>query len=71
MIKVGQIYKNIQGKIFVISYIGVYTITLVYEDGYVEMCESVNWIEKECKCLAKYSTFKEAVNSKEFRAGAK
>ena len=66
MIKVGQIYKTDQAEHFVVTYIGVYTVTLIFEDGYVIHKENRDWITKCNKLIAKYPTWQEAVNSKEF-----
>jgi len=66
-IKVGQIWKEYdRGNVFVITYIGVYTVTLIFQDGYVIHKENKDWILKQ-DFIAEYSTWQEAVNSVEFR----
>lgn len=69
MIKVGQVYKTDQAECFVVTYIGVYTVTLIFEDGYVIHKENRDWITKCNELIAEYPTWQEAVNSKEFNNG--
>ena len=73
MIKVGQIYKEKElpywrkheSNIFVISSID-FTACIIYKDGTVYRGVGIKWIKEDCKLIAKYSTWQEAVNSKEF-----
>lgn len=70
-IKVGQIYKTSSGSRYIITYMGIYNIYLLYDDGY-SMEYSISSMNKnyDDKLIAEYPTWQEAVNSQEFR-GAK
>lgn len=69
MIKVGQIYKQQNGEIFVITQIfHLRHMSVVYPDGYVQNHdlkeENENFLFH--RKIAEYPTWREAVNSKEF-----
>lgn len=68
MIKVGQIYKQGNGEIFVITLTRGHDFHVVYNDGYVAsypiIGENNPFIFDEL--IAEYNTWQEAVNSKEF-----
>ena len=66
MIKVGQIYKEEDGKRFVTTRKIEDTdmFEIIYEDGRTNN-HSIAWIA-DCEFIAEYPTWKEAVNSKEF-----
>lgn len=72
MIKDGQIYKQQNGEIFVVSQVcrDVY-ISVIYSDGYVQNydlrfdVQDFLFHEK----IAEYPTWRKAVNSKEFNNG--
>lgn len=63
MIKVGQIYKQVSGEKFVISYIADRDCFLIYNDGYTACYENKFIYDT---LIAEYPTWQEAVNSKEF-----
>lgn len=69
MIKAGQIYKQKNGEIFVVTSVKDRFISHLYNDGYAwtndcysGFAASVFW-----KLLDEYPTWQEAVNSKEFK----
>lgn len=74
MIKAGQIYKEKElpywrkheCNVFVISSID-FTACIIYKDGTVYRGIGIKWIKEDCKLIAEYPTWQEAVNSKEFR----
>lgn len=74
MLKVGQVYKQLgkpfwreqESDIFVITWIG-YTIHLIDTDGLTFDMAGNRWIEGDCELIAEYSTWQEAINSKEFK----
>lgn len=69
MIKVGQIYKSKNNTIFVVSDINKGFYSVVYKCGYAvtydENTISMPFVFAEL--IAEYPTWREAVNSKEFR----
>lgn len=71
MIKVGQIYKQRDNDIFVVTYINnSKLVCMLYTDGSIRMdfTDSLNqYIKYRCEFLAEYPTWQEAVNSKEFK----
>lgn len=72
MIKVGQIYKTPSGSRYIITYMGIYNIYLLYNDGYsMEYSLSSMKNNYDDKLIAEYSTWQEAVNSKEFKGEQK
>lgn len=72
MIKVGQIYKTPSGSRYIITYMGIYNIYLLYNDGYsMEYSLSSMKNNYDDKLIAEYPTWQEAVNSKEFKVGGK
>lgn len=75
MIKVGQIYKNRDGKIFLIAWESVYpynirSYCILYNNGEVDNITK-NKIIDDSKLIAEYPTWQEAVNSEEFKIGGK
>lgn len=73
MIKVGQIYrekrlpfwrKNNADKFIVCN--AEYNISVIYNDGKTDYV-GWEWIKGDCELIAEYSTWQEAVNSKEFK----
>lgn len=70
-IKVGQIYKQKNNEIFIVTLIQDGDVFLIYDDGYNASypIEAVNSPIVFNKLIAEYPTWQEAVNSKEFRGG--
>ena len=67
MIKVGQIYKTPSGSRYIVTYMGMYNIYLLYDDGYsMEYSISSMNNNHDDKLIAEYPTWKDAVNSLEF-----
>lgn len=64
--KVGQIYKQENGEIFVISCIEEDECHLIYSDGYTASYSFHSDTFGYDKLIAEYPTWQEAVNSKEF-----
>lgn len=77
MIKVGQIYKNNDEDIsFVITReyknnLGKSKYDWIYQSGVVGDYMSEHQVLSHTTLIAEYSTWKEAVNSKEFKVGGK
>lgn len=69
VIKVGQIYKQKNNEIFIVTLIQDGDVFLIYDDGYNASypIEAVNSPIVFDKLIAEYPTWKEAVNSPEFR----
>lgn len=75
MIKVGQIYKEKKlpnwrkhaSDMFVVSN-AYYNISVIYNDGKTDVV-GWEWIRDDCELIAEYSTWQQAVNSKEFNNG--
>ena len=67
MIKVGQIYKQPNDNLFVVSYTNENEYHILYSDGYT----ASYYYETSCisfdTLIAEYPTWQEAVNSKEFK----
>ena len=68
MIKVGQIYKEVNNEIYVISRIADKDCFVIYNDGYTA-CYEIKFIYDTL--IAEYPTWQEAVNSKEFKVDGK
>ena len=69
MTKVGQIYKQPNNEIFVVTFIDKESnVHLVYKDGYTASyrADVFNPFSFD-KLIAEYPTWQEAVNSKEFK----
>lgn len=67
-IKVGQIYKTPSGSRYIVTYIGTYNISLLYDTGYsMEYSISLMNSNYDDKLIAEYSTWQDAVSSKEFK----
>lgn len=74
-IKVGQIYKQTnkltwrawEKDIFVVTFV-TFHVHAVDTDGITSIV-GLDWVKKDCKLIAEYSTWQEAVNSKEFNNG--
>lgn len=72
MIKVGQIYKYENVGLFVISNIQdiddeFYNVTIIWQDGSAEIFKAIRKsMQIYGKFVTEYSTWQEAVNSKEF-----
>ena len=68
MIKVGQIYKQPNDDLFVVSHVYEHEYHILYNDGY-----TASYYYNEPSCLSfdtlvvEYPTWQEAVNSKEFK----
>lgn len=75
MIKVGQIYtekklpnwRKHASDMFVVSN-AYYNISVIYNDGKTDVV-GWEWIRDDCELIAEYSTWQQAVNSKEFNNG--
>lgn len=69
MIKVGQIYKQENGEVFVISQLQGVFYSVIYKDGYAVTYETISNNLKFVlfELIAEYPTWQEAVNSKEFK----
>jgi len=68
MIKVGQVYKTPYGSRYIITYMGMYNIYLLYNNGYsMEYSLSSMMDNYDDKLIAEYPSWQEAVNSKEFK----
>lgn len=68
MIKVGQIYKQKNNEILVVTQIQDGDVFIIYDDGYsvsYPIGEDSNLFIFD-KLIAEYPTWQEAVNSKEF-----
>ena len=69
MIKVGRIFKQKNGEVFVISNLNVVYYSVIYKDGYTVTYKTTDDNLKFVlyEQLAEYPTWQEAVNSKEFK----
>ena len=71
MIKVGQIYKQRDYDTFVVTYINnSKLVSMIYTDGSqrLDFTDSLRiFIQDYCELIAEYPTWKEAVNSSEFK----
>lgn len=66
-IKVGQVYKTPSGPRYIVTDIGTYNVYLLYDTGYcMEYPLSSMRKNYNDKLVAEYSSWKDAVNSKEF-----
>ena len=73
-VKVGQIYREKQlptwrkydCDTFVITHINHQSTNVVYKDGTTDYIGKY-FIDNDCEFIAEYTTWREAVNSKEFR----
>ena len=69
MIKVGQIYQTRQGTVALVTAYNEEEFFVISKDGssnrlpIIFSCE----LETNCKLIAEYPTWQEAVNSKEFK----
>lgn len=75
MIKEGQIYtekklpnwRKHASDTFVVTN-AYYNISVIYRDGKTDVV-GWEWIRDDCKLIAEYPTWQQAVNSKEFNNG--
>ena len=71
-VKVGQIYKTPSGSRYIITSMGTFRISLLYDTGYcMEYSLSSMRNNYDDKLIAEYPTWQEAVNSKEFKGEEK
>lgn len=66
MIKVGQIYKDVDDFRLVITLSSPLDVYGIYNNGSTSYFSRKNFKDYNLKLIAEYSTWQEAVNSKEF-----